>query len=384
MVEAARAPRRRRTSCLQASGGPARPTTHGAAASGWLSSLSPRRRRQQRPSTQGTTRSFRKTARSRKEPKPSIESTKRKQPLEVSPSQEAAAKKAFPGRSEESQSSAESDYATPPSSVTGALQQASGLEGTRPWLRSPLESSTATPDKSPQKSLRHEESTADLRQRMSASPAPTSERGQSVRKSAHEPKSPEGPRRHDTSGPQPPETPRRALQEPSHHEKAASMPRRITRASAAAASRSVQGVEGSTPRAEPVRRRRERQINGSGAPAESSRKQDAQKKPVKKRTGYRVLQVIIREQKSTRCIIPRLPFARVVREILWKITGEEFKMQKIALQALHEASEAVIVALLEGSTILARHARRITVMNRDLAVLLAVIRSYGSLQRSLD
>ncbi|KAK8775758.1 hypothetical protein V5799_030894, partial [Amblyomma americanum] len=233
-----------------------------------------RRRAEQSPHGQPVqTGSFRKTARSRKEPKPSIESTKRKQPLEVSPSQEAAAKKAFPGRSEESQSSAESDYATPPSSVTGALQQASGLEGTRPWLRSPLESSTATPDKSPQKSLRHEESTADLRQRMSASPAPTSERGQSVRKSAHEPKSPEGPRRHDTSGPQPPETPRRALQEPSHHEKAASMPRRITRASAAAASRSVQGVEGSTPRAEPVRRRRERQINGSGAPAESSRKQ---------------------------------------------------------------------------------------------------------------
>lgn len=112
--------------------------------------------------------------------------------------------------------------------------------------------------------------------------------------------------------------------------------------------------------------------------------QDSSKKKARKPTGYRVLQEIMRQQKSAHTLIPRLPFARVVREMLWNITGEEFMMQKLALQALQEASEAVIVALLEGSNVLAQHARRVTIMEKDLATLLRIIRSCGSLQRSLS
>ncbi|XP_075525211.1 uncharacterized protein LOC142557336 [Dermacentor variabilis] len=115
----------------------------------------------------------------------------------------------------------------------------------------------------------------------------------------------------------------------------------------------------------------------------SKHKQVAPKKAVRK-PRYKMLREIERHQSSTRTLIPRLPFARVVREILFRITGDDFKMQKLALKALHEASEAVIVALLEGSNVLAHHAHRVTIMNRDLANLLTLIKSYGNLHGCLS
>lgn len=113
-------------------------------------------------------------------------------------------------------------------------------------------------------------------------------------------------------------------------------------------------------------------------------KQVTPKKGVKRRVGYRALQEIKRLQSSTVTLIPRLPFARVVRELLFCVAGEDFRMQKLALKALHEASEAIIVTLLEGANILAHHARRVTLMNRDLDMFLVIVRSYGSLHTCLN
>ncbi|XP_065292845.1 uncharacterized protein [Dermacentor albipictus] len=115
----------------------------------------------------------------------------------------------------------------------------------------------------------------------------------------------------------------------------------------------------------------------------TSSQQVAPKKAVRK-PRYKILGEIERHQSSTVTLIPRLPFARVVREILFSITGDNFKMQKLALKALHEASEAVIVALLEGSNDLAHHAHRVTIMNRDLDKLLTLIKSYGDLHGCLS
>ncbi|XP_075525160.1 uncharacterized protein LOC142557308 [Dermacentor variabilis] len=112
----------------------------------------------------------------------------------------------------------------------------------------------------------------------------------------------------------------------------------------------------------------------------SKHKQVAPKKAVRNK----MLAEIERHRSSTVTLIPRLPFARVVREILFRITGDDFKMQKLALKALHEASEAVIVALLEGSNVLAHHAHRVTIMNRDLDNLLTLIKSYGNLHGCLS
>ncbi|KAL1429060.1 hypothetical protein MTO96_016796 [Rhipicephalus appendiculatus] len=118
----------------------------------------------------------------------------------------------------------------------------------------------------------------------------------------------------------------------------------------------------------------------------SPRKEDKKKsmKSVKRPTGYKVRQEIARYQSSAVTLIPHLPFARVVREVLVRIAGNDVKMQKLALKALHEASEAVIVAVLEGANVLAHHSRRVTLMNRDLDTFLTLIRNYGSMQRCLS
>lgn len=69
-------------------------------------------------------------------------------------------------------------------------------------------------------------------------------------------------------------------------------------------------------------------------------------------------------QNSTSLQIPKLPFQRVVREVLMdfkrdgRITGE-------ALAALHESTEMFIVNFLEDSNCLAAHARRRTLQVRD-------------------
>lgn len=106
--------------------------------------------------------------------------------------------------------------------------------------------------------------------------------------------------------------------------------------------------------------------------------------PAKRRTGYRVLREIARLQHSTKTLIPKLPFARLVREILWRITGEHYLMQAIALQVLQEAAEAVLVSVLEGANVLAQHTRRVTLMNRDITTLVRVVKSHGSLAQCLS
>lgn len=116
----------------------------------------------------------------------------------------------------------------------------------------------------------------------------------------------------------------------------------------------------------------------------SKRKQGTPKKAVRKPVGYKVLRDIELHRSSTATLIPCLPFARLVREILFRITGDDFKMQKLALKALHEASEAFIVALMEGTNVLAHHSHRVTIMSRDLATLLTLIKSYGNLQGCLS
>ncbi|KAH8034241.1 hypothetical protein HPB51_021954 [Rhipicephalus microplus] len=102
--------------------------------------------------------------------------------------------------------------------------------------------------------------------------------------------------------------------------------------------------------------------------------------------GYRVYREIVRLQSKTRKLIPRRAFARVVREILQRhaTDGHDFAMQTLALEALHEASEAVLVQLLEGTNTIAHNARRVTIMPRDMRALLTIIRGHGNMQGSLS
>jgi len=104
--------------------------------------------------------------------------------------------------------------------------------------------------------------------------------------------------------------------------------------------------------------------------------------PVKRRRrpGTKALQEIRKYQKSTDLLLRKLPFARVVREItqeLFTPPGMEFRFQASALLALQEAAEAFLVRLFEDANLCAIHAKRVTVMHRDMQLALRIKGSFG-------
>ena len=96
------------------------------------------------------------------------------------------------------------------------------------------------------------------------------------------------------------------------------------------------------------------------------------KRPHRFRPGTRALQEIRSFQKSTECLIRKLPFQRLVKEIATDITTEtgkvDLRFQSAALMALQEASEAYLVGLFEDTNMCAIHAKRITIKPKDMAL----------------
>jgi len=70
-------------------------------------------------------------------------------------------------------------------------------------------------------------------------------------------------------------------------------------------------------------------------------------------------------QKSTDLLLRRLPFARLVKEITHHY-HHSLRWQVDAVQALQYAAEDYLVGLLEDANLCAIHARRVTIMPRDL------------------
>ena len=83
--------------------------------------------------------------------------------------------------------------------------------------------------------------------------------------------------------------------------------------------------------------------------------------------GMKALREIRKFQKSTDLLIPALPFSRLLREIVQTVTdGQQFRFQSTAIKALQEASEAYIVGLFEDACLCAMHAKRVTIMPKDM------------------
>lgn len=70
-------------------------------------------------------------------------------------------------------------------------------------------------------------------------------------------------------------------------------------------------------------------------------------------------------QKSTELLLRKLPFQGVVREIAQEYKSD-LRFQKAALLALQEAAEAYLIGLFEDSNLCAIHAKRITIMPKDV------------------
>jgi histone H3 len=90
---------------------------------------------------------------------------------------------------------------------------------------------------------------------------------------------------------------------------------------------------------------------------------------VKKAHRYRPGTVALREirkyQKSTDLLIRKLPFQRVVREIASEYKND-LRFQSSAVMALQEASEAYLIGLFEDTNLCAIHAKRVTIMPKDM------------------
>jgi histone H3 len=91
------------------------------------------------------------------------------------------------------------------------------------------------------------------------------------------------------------------------------------------------------------------------------------KKPHRYRPGTVALREIRRYQKSTDLLIRKLPFQRLVRQIVQDM-GLELRFQSTSLLSLQEAAEAYLVGLFEDTNLCAIHAKRVTIMPKDLAL----------------
>ena len=93
------------------------------------------------------------------------------------------------------------------------------------------------------------------------------------------------------------------------------------------------------------------------------------------------LREIGRYQKSTACLIKRTPFQKLIREIFqeYRVCPDglgtpsvQVWFQSTAIAALQEAAENFIVGLFEDVNLLAVHAKRVTVMPRNIRLALRI------------
>ena len=68
-------------------------------------------------------------------------------------------------------------------------------------------------------------------------------------------------------------------------------------------------------------------------------------------------------------MIPLLPFSRLIRDVAQSVLGyslPDVRFQSSAIMALQEAAEAYLVTLFEDTVLCAIHAKRVTIMARDM------------------
>ena len=96
-----------------------------------------------------------------------------------------------------------------------------------------------------------------------------------------------------------------------------------------------------------------------------ARMQGRQVKPHRYRAGTVALQDIRHFQKTSALLIWKLPFQRLVRGIAQDFKTD-LRFQSAAILCLQEAAEAYLVRLFDDANLCAIHARRVTIMPKDI------------------
>ena len=110
-------------------------------------------------------------------------------------------------------------------------------------------------------------------------------------------------------------------------------------------------------RAKQIRERKDRQLR--------TIREEKLEKQRKTQRGMQSLKEIQKYQKGVNLLIRRVPFQRLVKEIVQK-RRKGLKLQSSAVLALQEAGEAFLVGLLEQANMCAIHAKQVTIMPRDI------------------
>ena len=112
-------------------------------------------------------------------------------------------------------------------------------------------------------------------------------------------------------------------------------------------------------------RERAKRISGRQSKQLKAIRDEKLEKQRKIQRGMQALREIQQYQKGADLLIRRVPFQRLVREIVQK-RREGLKLQSSAVLALQEAGEAFLVGLMEQANLCTIHAKRVTIMPRDI------------------
>ncbi|CAK1366071.1 histone H3-like centromeric protein hH3v [Cercospora beticola] len=125
-----------------------------------------------------------------------------------------------------------------------------------------------------------------------------------------------------------------------------------------------------------------RASRGGKEPRRSSGVAESPRKKRRYKPGTVALKEIRRYQKSTELLVAKLPFSRLVREVCMNVAppgSEVTRWQSQAIQALQEAAEAFLVHLFEDSNLCAIHAKRVTIMQKDIQLARRIRGAWGGL-----
>ncbi|XP_027929009.1 histone H3.3-like isoform X2 [Vigna unguiculata] len=101
-------------------------------------------------------------------------------------------------------------------------------------------------------------------------------------------------------------------------------------------------------------------------PQEAAAPQTQGRKKKRSKPGTMALREIRHFQKSCKLLIPAAPFIRCVKQITHRFSTEVSRWTPEAVVALQEAAEECLVHLFEDGMLCAIHARRITLMTKDI------------------
>jgi len=104
------------------------------------------------------------------------------------------------------------------------------------------------------------------------------------------------------------------------------------------------------------------------APQRKLRAQTSNQKSRRYRPGTVAIREIRRYQKSSNLLLPKAPFRTLVRKIIDTKFNKELKLQSTAILALQEAAEAHLIGLFEDANLCAAHAKRVTIMAKDIVL----------------